>query len=212
MLMRTRLVDITGRRFGRLTAVRYCATSYSYVCRCDCGQVKTILSGSLRSGATRSCGCLHTEQLIRRCTTHGQRHTLMYGAWKGMIQRCENPNHQYYHRYGGRNIHVCKRWHKFELFLKDMGFRPPNTQIDRRNNDGNYEPGNCQWITKQGQNNNTSRTRFLRWNGQRLSVRQWSENLGLPYRGIIARLNRGWSVKKTMTFPFCHAKEISLVP
>ena len=149
-------VDITGQKFNRLTVlkattIRTGAGCISWECRCDCG-VKLIVKGTnIRSGNTKSCGCLKLETAKKQMTTHGYSGSRTYVSWNGMLTRCMNPNVREYVKYGGRGIKVCKRWFKFENFLEDMGERPPNTSIDRINPDGNYTKSNCRWATRREQ-------------------------------------------------------------
>ena len=153
--------DITGQRFGRLVAVgptnRRQGKNVAWECRCDCGSTHAVLGKSLRSGDTRSCGCLYSEQKREQCVvlykTHGHKPagamSPTYSSWMCAKQRCFNPRHLAYSRYGGRGITMCDRWRdSFAAFLADMGERPPGLTLDRKNNDGNYEPGNCRWATR----------------------------------------------------------------
>lgn len=157
-----KLIDLRGKRFGRLTVRKIqripFAREVSWLCECDCGRTKVILGGSLRSGYTTSCGCLHKEIASRKHLIHGHArkklNSPIYGSWCGMISRCTNPRNKQWDNYGGRGITVCRRWYKFKNFLADMGEAPPGLSLDRINNDGNYEPGNCRWATAKQQANN----------------------------------------------------------
>jgi hypothetical protein len=163
-------IDLTGQRFGLLTAVERVhysdrASSSYWRCACDCGNEAVIHSYHLRLGIRPSCGCSRS--------THGHSKRTEYAVWNGMIQRCTNPRYPEFHNYGGRGIKVCDRWlngedGKFgiECFLVDMGPRPAGLSIDRIENDGNYEPGNCRWATQATQCQNTRRTRL---NAQKVS-------------------------------------------
>lgn len=173
-------IDITGSTFGKWTVVR--RTDYKkvvkYLCRCECGIERVVLSASLRSGKSVSCGCFRPEtqyQLARR------EHRGAYVSWVGMKQRVGYPGHIEFHRYGGRGIAMDPRWKSFEVFLADMGPRPPGTSIDRIDTDGNYEPGNCKWSTRAEQMSNTSRCVLVEHEGEQMTLKQLSIKLGLSY-------------------------------
>lgn len=164
---RKKAKDATGRRFGRLTvlgeAEKYVSPSGKEMrrvkLRCDCGNESIAALHSLKSGYAASCGCYRTELAIGSAR-HGEarkgRPTREYRTWCNMIGRCENPNVDRYPHYGGRGISVCKKWREsFEAFLADMGRKPsPDHSIDRKNVNGNYEPGNCRWATDSEQQQN----------------------------------------------------------
>ena len=126
-----------------------------WLCQCDCGNKSVVWAQSLRKGSTQSCGCLMRERTIAaEYQAHGKTLTPVYKRWRGIIQRCTNPNSAGFPKYGGNGISVCDRWRKFENFLADMGEPPPGTSIHRINNSGNYEPENCKWATIEEQNRN----------------------------------------------------------
>lgn len=145
-----RKIEMKGLRFGRLVVIMQVGNSSKntmWLCRCDCGNTVTVNGNSLRRGATVSCGCRRKTQLI----THGLSNTRLNSIWRGMKQRCVNPNKQHYERYGGRGITVCEEWNEdFQTFYDwamANGYSDDLT-IDRIDNDGDYEPSNCQWITQ----------------------------------------------------------------
>ena len=164
-------IDLTGQRYGRLVVVRFAGAVQSgtqkrmlWDVRCDCGKTDTVKSLSMRNGATRSCGCLHTEVTIKRSTKHGLALTPEHNSWRGMMERCNRVQHISYENYGGRGIRVCERWaNDFTTFLADMGKRPLKHSIDRINTNGHYtcgkcddcvargEPFNCRWATSKQQ-------------------------------------------------------------
>ena len=151
--------DLSGQQFGRLTvlglAQRHDGKNAYWLCRCSCGNplIKEVQGGTLRNGRTLSCGCLQRETARK----HGMEGTRIYGVWADMKQRCQNPKHAAFADYGGRGISVCERWQSFENFFADMSEAPEGLTLDRIDNDGNYEPGNCRWADWSTQNLNKGR-------------------------------------------------------
>uniref|UniRef100_A0A6M3JM96 Putative HNH endonuclease n=1 Tax=viral metagenome TaxID=1070528 RepID=A0A6M3JM96_9ZZZZ len=147
-----------GFKFGRLTVLEDSGKKrgeFTYKCLCDCGNIKIITGASLRSGNSKSCGCLKKELLLQRTVKHGMYRTPTYNVWVSMIQRCTNQNNPRYNDWGGRGITVCDRWlRSFKLFYKDMGDMPKGLTIERINNDKGYSKKNCIWATQIAQNRN----------------------------------------------------------
>lgn len=159
-------MDLTGHRFGMLVAEQPEGKDKQgrilWICKCDCGNTKKIRAVHLRNGAVQSCGCEKYKKIAAKVTIHGYasggKVRPIYTSWAQMNARCSNPNHNRYHRYGGRGIKVCDQWKTFEGFLKDMGDSwSEGLSIDRIDNDGDYEPSNCRWSTpkEQAANRNT---------------------------------------------------------
>ena len=156
----------------------------------------------LRSGESRSCGCLAAEQTAARNRTHGQTGTRLYKIWQGMMTRCTNPADRNFQKYGARGIAVCDRWKSFETFAEDMahGYADHLT-LDRIDARGNYEPGNCRWATQTEQQRNRTNNRLVTYQGAAKSLAEWCDQLGLPYRAVMQRLHRGWSPERAFTTP-----------
>ena len=150
-----RRLDITGRRFGRLTVLGFShrkGNRLFWLCICDCGTEIAIRGYSLTTGRTASCGCFREEVLHDVHLKHGhrkrnQRHhrSPTYISWQSMFIRCYNPKCASWPRYGGKGIKVCERWHDFSAFLKDMGERPAGMTLHRLDHNKDYEPSNCEW-------------------------------------------------------------------
>ena len=153
-------LDVVGQKFGRYLVIaksdkRSKAMKQMVLCRCDCGVEKEVVVSNLKSGSSKSCGCLKAEKTGERRRKHGFSKTTMYHRYRHMIQRCYIPTNSEYRNYGGRGIKVCDRWlNSFENFYSDMGERPKGKTLDRINVNGNYEPTNCRWATPTEQEQN----------------------------------------------------------
>ena len=184
-------VDLTGRKYGRLTVIRFNDrdkhNNINYLCRCVCGNEKVVTGSHLRSGDVKSCGCWLREFKA----IHGMSRSATYNSWESMMGRCFNENDDRYSSYGGRGITVCDRWRKFENFLYDMGERDKWLSLDRIDNDGNYTPENCRWATASEQQRNRRANRLIEYRGETRCVAEWAEYLGINQSTLRKRLDRG---------------------
>ena len=182
-----------GKRYGRLVITEILPPEYKQHRKvkviCDCGNTKIVTLHDIYAGDTRSCGCLKKD-----LQTKGHRSSeRLYRIWYGMKQRCYNPNNDRYYRYGGRGIQISPEWHDYDSFRKwayENGYQDSLT-IERIDIDGDYEPSNCCWISKEEQMNNTSVNIHVTYNGETHNLRQWGMILGINPNKLYARYKNG---------------------
>lgn len=201
-------VDLTGKRFGSVTVTAYAGKSgrnSSWFYRCDCGSEGQTKSTNLKR--QKSCGCEHRSSLSDRQTSHGatrgKQVSPEFRSWESMIRRCCDPRVAHYPRYGGRGISVCEKWREgFANFYADMGRRPsPKHSLDRIDNDGNYEPGNCRWATWSEQRRNRPDCHWVDWDGEVITLQDACDRVGLIDVTVHGRLRRGWSLQRALSTP-----------
>lgn len=186
-----------GKKYGKLTVIE--AIWPKLQCICDCGNEKAVLANALYGGNTKSCGCIRNT--AKGLTTKYRRE---YQSWYGAIRRCTNENNQDYFRYGARGITVCERWlNSFPAFLEDMGPKTKNNYtIDRIDNNGNYEPDNCQWGTRERQANNTRQNALIKHMGEIKTMAEWGKKYNISLGTLHYRLRKlKWNIKKALNTP-----------
>lgn len=210
--------NVIGNKYGRLTVIEdapdkvYKNGAHDRVekCLCDCGKIKFVKLGQLKSGHTRSCGCYHDERCRERQITHGMTGTRLYRIWCMMKSRCSNPNMDYYYLYGGKGISVCDEWrNSFDSFSKwsiGHGYNDSLT-IDRIDSNKDYCPENCRWVTFKKQANNTSRNHLLEYNGGIYTLAELSEIVNIPYSTLRHRIYDGMSVYSAIEKPHRTSKK-----
>lgn len=195
-------IDLSGQRFGMLTVMRRAYSGKAgagyhaaWECICDCGKTTTVLSSSLRSGDTRSCGCISGNH------KHGGRNLRLYSIWTNMKSRVNNPNASRYANYGGRGISICDEWlNSFENF-RDWALSngyADNLSIDRRDNDGNYEPSNCRWVDTKTQMGNTSVSLSLMHEGKIQTLNAWAREKEISASTLCRRLKKGMPLEQAL--------------
>ena len=200
-------IDLTGQSFGKLRVLRVAneriyGGQLAFVCLCECGAEKIVAGASLRRGATRSCGCQTIHKGNKFARKHGLHGHRLSGTWRSMKERCYNPNHDAYARYGGRGITVCERWHSLENFVADNeGLAKPGLTLDRRDNDGPYSPENCRWVTRKEQSRNRSVNRLISLDGRTQCVSAWAVEFGVNPNLILWRLAKGWPESEAIATP-----------
>lgn len=189
--------SLIGKKVGNLTVISK-DVDRRWICLCACGNRKSIRQDKLKPSGTKSCGCLRKQSRF----IHGQTNTAAYSSWRGMKERCENPNHKSYKNYAERGIKVCERWQTFENFLADMGQPTQGQSLERINNNDGYCLSNCKWADNIEQANNRRNNRILSFQGKSQTASQWARETGIPLDTILDRLNRyGWSIQKALTTP-----------
>lgn len=193
------LIELGGLRFGRLLVIERVGKKWR--CVCDCGAESFALSHLLRKGKKRSCGCLRRETTSKTHSKHGKCDSSIYSRWHHMIRRCTDSSHRTFKHYGGRGIKVCERWRTFENFYADMGDPPDGLTLERKDVNGDYCPENCVWASQKTQTRNQRRTLMANINGEKKSVRDWCDMLGLNSGSVTSRIQRGWSAEKAILTP-----------
>lgn len=205
--------DIIGRRYGRLVVTGYAGRDEhhrrTFYCRCDCGNDVIAIYSNLQCGDKKSCGCIrrgHPPTYIKHGDSRSGPYRRIHSIWKGMVERCEFPqrcSQRDWRLYGARGIRVCAEWHDYGTF-KDWalahGYNDSLT-IDRIDPDGDYEPSNCRWADFETQANNRRGNVFIEYQGERLTVAQWSRRIGVSQPVIHKRLKAGWSPERILTTP-----------
>lgn len=200
----SKLIDLTGQKFGRLTVLyklhNYHKKRVHWLCLCDCGNLVEVRGDSLRRGLSKSCKC-YMKDIV---TKHGKSSTHLHKVWAMMKDRCYNEHNNRYKNYGDRGIVVCSEWKdNFEAFYNwaiDNGYQEGLT-IDRIDVNGNYDPSNCRWATVKQQSRNTSRNRYITYNGETRCLAEWCEIFNLNSSTVRSRIKYGWPIEKVFTKP-----------
>lgn len=204
-------VDLTGRRFGYLTAIKPTRMtkdhSQLWLCRCDCGNFKEVEARYLKRNRPHNCGCMTKKLQNSRNKTHGASGTRLYYVWRSIRYRCERESSSEYPSYGGRGISVCAEWRDsfpaFQEWALSNGYdeNAPRGEctIDRIDVDGDYEPSNCRFVSIEAQANNRRNNRYVIVNGVTRTVSEWCRENGLSRATVDSRLKMGWEPARAVT-------------
>ena len=203
--------DISGKRFGRLVAIKPTGekkeNNYLWLCKCDCGKKIVTKGANLTSGGTQSCGCLRVEKI----TKHGGTHERLYKVYSSIKERCYNKNFPHYKNYGGRGIKMCEEWlgrnkgyYNFKKWAMANGYNElafkGECTIDRIDVNGDYEPNNCRWVGQKVQQNNRSNNKKIKYNGETKNLNEWCSILGYKENSISQLLKKGYTLEEIIDF------------
>ena len=203
---------LIGTRFGRYTVIggptKHGRWGMQHVaCRCDCGSDRMVRVQALHVEPLPNCGCLRLERHRKRHTTHGESKTRLFNIWTGIVERCYSPSFgPGYAAYGGRGIQMCNAWRDSFVVFRDWALAhgyESSLVIDRIDNDGNYEPSNCRWVTIRQNSQNTRRSRHITAFGQTKTVSEWTDDARcrVRYATLLTRLDNGWAPEDAISRP-----------
>lgn len=199
-----RIDNLKNKKFGKLTVIKMHedkSKGIKWVCKCDCGNETIVYSNFLKSGHTKSCGCLQKEVVSNIFRTHNLSKTKLYKRWEDMKNRCYTKTQTMYKYYGDRGIKVCDEWLdkengfiNFYNWAIQNGYQD-NLTIDRIDVNGNYEPSNCRWVTMEQQANNKRNSCYITYNNETHTASEWGRILKIPYKLIHARYSKGYCLE-----------------
>ena len=208
--------DLTNQKFGKLIVIKYFGKAKDghsiWQCKCECGNIVNVSSNSLKNNNTKSCGCLSLKikksRNKEKCNfyKHGKTKTRLFNIWHSMKQRCLINTNRNYKLYGGRGIKICNEWlNKENGFINfynwaiNNGYKD-NLTIDRINNNGDYKPNNCRWVSQKQQSNNRRTNHYITYNGETHTIAEWSDITKIKSSTISKRINKyKWSIEKSLT-------------
>lgn len=200
--------DLTNKRVGYLTILYLNESGENkrteWICKCDCGVIKSISACRLLSNKTKSCGCMASYMTSKSKIIHGLSHTRIAGILNGIIQRCVNPNVKKYNIYGGRGIRVCEEWLNNSSSFFNWAFAngySEELQIDRIDVNGDYEPSNCRWVTAKQQCYNKRTNVYVTYRGVTKTIAEWCIEINISQGAFWQRKNIGWSYDRIIETP-----------
>ena len=206
-------IDVAGQKFGKWTAIRPTGEKTKngtniWLCECECGNVGFVSINNLRSGSSKSCGCISKERMSRLNYKHGGKNERLYMVWSTMLRRCRDTKTKDFENYGGRGITVCDEWKDYSMFKAwalangyDPNAKPQECTIDRIDGTKGYSPDNCRWVSAKVQQNNRRDNVLLTYNGETQMCAQWNRECGFSKNLVDSRIKRGWTVEEAITTP-----------
>jgi hypothetical protein len=207
--------DLTGKKFNSLLVMKLSlkkdtgGRSY-WDCLCDCGNSITVEGYSVKIGKVKHCRECGIREMIQKNTTHGLTNSKLYYAWTNMKTRCGNENYDMFKNYGGKGICVCSEWADFLNFKNwalSNGYKDGLT-LDRKDNGKGYNPDNCRWSTMKEQQNNRTNNALYTYGGLTLTMKQWSEKLGILYTTLQRRRSNNWPIERLFAKPNYHKSRV----
>lgn len=217
--------DLTGQRFGYLTCiepVKYGYGLYKWLCECDCGRTVSVRGWDLKSGKTRSCGCMssvlkcETREKTGKESWENRKYDRLYRVWQGMKERCYNKNNKAYNNYGGKGIKVCAEWEYDYLCFKTWAYLNGyddnahflKCTLDRIDNNKDYSPDNCRWVYDfKNQCRNKTTNNLITYNGETHCIQEWADILGINYNTLAQRKKSGWSDEEIVKIPYKQSRK-----
>lgn len=208
----TKCLDLVGKNFNRLTVIKRVENNRfgqtQWLCECECGKKIIVKGYHLKNGNTRSCGCLQRETIGNISRKHGGAHNRLYIIWRNMKQRCNDIKNCSYKNYGERGMRVCEEWLDFENFRDwalengyDFYAKRGECTLDRIDNNGNYCPENCQWVSMKEQGLNRRNNHNITINGKTHCIAEWARIFGIKREIIKDRILSGWDEVQAVTTP-----------
>lgn len=209
-----RKIDLTGKQVGWWKVIKEGQTKSKktyWLCQCDCGTIREVLTDSLLYKKSTNCGCKRKEMLRERMTKHKMMDSPLYKVWQNMKNRCRNPKTPHYKYYGGRGITVCDKWQTFEGFYEDMGATyQEGLTLERIDVNGDYCKENCRWATKIEQANNKRNNKIYTYNGVTDTLKRLCQINNVSYTMVQQRLRKGLGIKDAIELPPQSGKKLSI--
>lgn len=204
--------SLIGKKFNSLEILKLDKVNksgqYYILCKCNCGKIKSFRADRVLNGISKTCGCQNKNYKYGDHHNLSHKYANLYSMWNTMRHRCKNPQNNKFKDYGKRGISYCSEWDDFPTFLSwsvSNGYKK-GLSLDRIDNNGNYEPKNCRWVTNKEQQRNTRKSHFVVYKNTKKTIAEWCELLELPYKTILYRILHNWGIEKSFETPIKRRK------